>query len=193
MNREKIREKIKLLRKSQTREEVNKKSKTIQEKLFSLPEFKNARTVAFYVAIKKNCEVETEQMIKDSLKMGKRILVPIADTTNKILIFSELRDYDKELEIGSFGILEPKREYRRIINPKEIDMIVVPGYAFDTRGYRFGYGFGYYDRFLTLLKKDIPKVGLVFEFQIVNTISNQQHDIPVDKIITEEKVIDCKK
>jgi len=144
------------------------------------------------VAKKSDGEVETEQMIRDFLEIGKKILIPITDKPHRRLIFSELRDYDAELTLGTFNIQEPKREYRRIIPPNQTALVTVPGIVFDLRGYRLGYGFGYYDRFLSSLNVETPTIGLAFEFQIENKVPIENHDIPVHRIITEKRVIDCK-
>lgn len=192
MKREKLREQIKLIRRRQSRELVVEKSEKIQAKLFSLREFMDARTITFYVAKKSDGEVETEQMIRDSLRTGKKVLIPITDKPNRRLVFSELRDYDAELTLGTFGIKEPKREYRRIVPPNQTDLVTVPGIVFDLRGYRLGYGFGYYDRFLSSLSVETPTIGLAFEFQIENKVQTENHDIPVHRIITEKRVIDCR-
>lgn len=192
MKREKLREQIKLIRRRQSRELVVEKSEKIQAKLFSLREFMDARKITFYVAKKSDGEVETEQMIRDSLRTGKKVLIPITDKPRRRLVFSELRDYDAELTLGTFGIKEPKREYRRIVPPNQTDLVTVPGIVFDLRGYRLGYGFGYYDRFLSSLSVETPTIGLAFEFQIENKVQTENHDIPVHRIITEKRVIDCR-
>jgi 5-formyltetrahydrofolate cyclo-ligase len=192
VNRRELREKIGTLRKEQTKDQVLEKSKRVKERLFTLRKFLNSRKVTFYVSKKIDGEVDTEQMIRDSIHMMKRVLVPITNKPSRRLIFSELKDYDKELESGVFGIPEPKEKYRRIVPPEDTDLVIVPGIVFDLRGYRLGYGFGYYDRFLSMLNPDTPTIGLAFEFQVVEAIPNEEHDIPVHLIITEEKVIFCK-
>ncbi len=191
MNRDELREKIRTVRREQTKELVLEKSRRIQERLFALQEFLNSRTITFYVAKKADGEVDTEQMIKDSLRMSKRVLVPITDKPSRRLIFSELRDYEKELTLGIFDIPEPRGEYRRIVPPQDTDLVIVPGIVFESRGYRLGFGFGYYDRFLSTLSPQIPTVGLAFEFQIVEVLPIEKQDVPVHKIITEERVILC--
>ncbi len=191
MNREELREKVKTVRGGQTEERVLEKSRRIQERLFALQEFLNSRTVTFYVAKNVDGEVETEQMIRDSLRISKRVLVPITGKPSRRLIFSELRDYEEELTPGIFDIPEPREEYRRIVPLEITDLVIVPGIVFDSRGYRLGYGFGYYDRFLSMLGPETPTVGLAFEFQVVEVLPAEEHDIPVHKIITEERVILC--
>lgn len=185
-----VREKIKRIRFKLSRAEVLSKSAEIQKRLFDLPEFKRAKTVSFYVA--KGNEVQTEQMIKDSIKMGKRGLVPIVDEVSGRLVFSELRNYDTELEPGAFGVLEPKPECRRIVPLGETELIVVPGIAFDKHGHRLGHGKGYYDRFLRevfSIKPNVFAIGLAFDFQILEECPHNHDDILVYKIVTERRVI----
>jgi len=72
-------------------------------------------------------------------------------------------------------------------------LVIVPGIAFDKKGYRIGYGHGYYDRFLKILKKDVKKIGLAFEIQVVDEIPEEEHDVPVDIVVTEKRVLKCGK
>ncbi len=188
MKKEDIRNKILSLRKSLPLEEAMKKSLKIQKILFNLPEFINAKTILFYVSTKN--EVKTENMIKKSLKKGKRVIVPISNVKEKTLTLSELKDFDKELEPGSFNILEPKKEFIRKVSPEEIDLIIVPGVAFDEDRERIGYGMGFYDKFLNSLKRRVPVIGLAYEFQIVDDIPVHDKDVTVDKIITEKRIIE---
>ena len=187
--KESIREEIKRKREELSREEVEEKSKLIKENLFSLPEFQAAKTAAFYVALKKSNEVETEQMIKDSLAMGKQVLVPITDLIENKIFFSEITNYD-DLVPGSFGILEPLPEVRKIYPYEAVRLAIVPGVAFDLEGHRIGYGLGFYDSFLSRLTKYIPKIGLAFEMQIMENLPEESHDVTLDKIITEERIIE---
>ncbi|MDI6826440.1 MAG: 5-formyltetrahydrofolate cyclo-ligase [Candidatus Aenigmarchaeota archaeon] len=189
MEKEDIRKKILSLRDSLTEEEMRSKSGLIQKRLFNLPEFKKARTIFFYVSTRN--EVKTERMIKSALNLGKRVVVPISDVKERKLILSELKDFDKELEPGAFNILEPKREFFRPVLSEEVDFIIVPGIAFDKNGDRIGYGMGFYDKFLSSLKKRVPTVGLAYEFQMVDDIPVDDKDVTVDKVLTEERTIEC--
>lgn len=96
---------------------------------------------------------------------------------------------DSDLEKGVLGLLEPKKECKRLLNPEDIDLIVVPGIAFDILKNRIGYGAGYYDRFLKTTREDCLKVGVAFELQILDKINTQEHDVPLNAIITEKRVI----
>jgi len=184
-------------RNSLSRDEIDFKSKKIEKKLFALPEFQRAKTVMFYVSFRS--EVKTEKMIRNALNLGKRVAVPIVDR-EKITV-SEIKNLRKELSKGSFGLREPKKEFRRRVDQKKIDLVVVPGVVFDRTGGRLGYGRGYYDRFLRSRPIALRMgrsahcvlIGLAFDLQIVREIPLVEKDVRVNKIVTESGIIDCKK
>ncbi len=186
-----LRKEIKEKRNRLSEREVQEKSKLIKETLFSLPEFKSAHTITFYVSKKEDREVDTEEMIKGSLKIGKRVLIPVVDTLEKKLVFSELKRYE-DLVPSTFGILEPLPELRKILPASATRLVVVPGVVFDLHGHRIGQGAGYYDRFLESLSRYVIKIGLSFELQIVEELPKEDHDMKLDKIITEDRAIECK-
>lgn len=190
ISKEFLRERIRRKRQQLSREEVGEKSKLIEEKLFSLPEFQSARTVVFYVAMKKSNEVETEEMIKESLKLGKRVLVPITDLVEDKIVFSEIKSFE-DLIPSTFDILEPMPEIRKILPYEAIRLIVVPGIVFDLQGHRIGYGLGFYDKVLPQLTKYVSRIGLAFEMQVVEKLPNEDYDVRLDKIITEERIVEC--
>jgi 5-formyltetrahydrofolate cyclo-ligase len=90
---------------------------------------------------------------------------------------------------GVFGILEPRKESARIFNPEEIDLVIVPGVAFDEHRNRIGFGAGFYDRFLESVRPSCAKIGIAFEFQIYDEVPVEEHDIPLDLVITEKRTI----
>lgn len=186
--KERLRKQIKEKRKKLSKEENRKKSKQIKEKLFNLKEFKDAETILFYISY--NGEVFTHDMICE-LFYKKNIIVPVSNKNRCTLTLSHLKSWE-ELCIGSYNILEPSVEKIRETEIEDIDLIIVPGVAFDKKGGRLGHGKGYYDR--TLKKAiDILKIGLCFEFQIVDSIPMEEHDVYIDKIISEKRIIECKK
>ena len=192
----KLRQEFLKKRDSLSRDEIKSKSERIEKRLFSLPEFQRAKTVMFYVSFRS--EVETEKMIRNALNLKKRIVIPVVD--GEKIVVSEIKNLKKELTKGSFGIREPKKEFRRRVNQKEIDLVVVPGVVFDKRGGRLGYGRGYYDRFLR--SKSISSrmsrshqcalIGLAFDLQIARKIPLVEEDVKVDKIVTESGMVNCK-
>jgi len=187
MKKEGIRKKILSLRNSQSQFSAIAKSYKIQERLFRLPEFARAKTILFYVSTRD--EVKTESMIKKALEYGKRGVVPISNLKERTLNLSEIKDFDSELEPGAFNILEPKERFLRPVLPEEIDLVIVPGVAFDEKGNRIGYGMGFYDRFLRGIRKYIPVIGLAYELQIVDDIPVHDKDVTMDKIVTEKGII----
>lgn len=169
--------------------EIINKSNAISKHLYNTIYYKNSNFIMTYINFRK--EVITKGIIQNSIKKGKDIGVPITVPNNRKLIVSKLKDFDKELELGHYNILTPKKEYIREVDPSTIDLVLVPGAAFDKRGYRIGYGGGYYDRFFTTLDKDTIKIGLAFQLQIIDKVPNDQYDLPVDYIITENGLIKC--
>jgi 5-formyltetrahydrofolate cyclo-ligase len=161
------------------------KSREIEERLFSLPEFKSARAILFFVSFRS--EVETVPMIRRVLDDGKSVILPKVKGTELELF--EIKNIDKDVSPGAWGILEPCE-----IAPaklEDLDIIIVPGAAFDEQGNRLGYGAGFYDKLLSKFKK--PTVALAFEEQILPKISVDPHDVPVKKIVTEKRIITAAK
>ena len=174
-------------RKKLSEEEVLEQSKKIIENLKSLKEFQSAKNILFYVSC--NNEVDTLNVITELLgQKEKNILVPYTIKNKPAVFLSELRDF-VELESKTFGILEPKEKYIREFDKEKLDLVIVPGIVFDKTGNRIGYGYGYYDRFLKTIKKEVVKIGLAFGFQLIDKIPEEEHDVPLDIIITEKEVI----
>jgi 5-formyltetrahydrofolate cyclo-ligase len=166
------------------------RSRIIVRTVLGLDEIAKATTVASYVG--KEGEVETAGIVGKLLARGKRVLVSVTDRKNHAIVFSELRGLD-ELAPGTFGILEPKPNALRPRALDEAHVIIVPGVAWDERGFRLGYGKGYFDAALDALRKPVPLIGLAFEFQIVSRIPEEHHDIPVDMLVTDRRTIQCRK
>lgn len=185
--KKKLRKKLLEVRKNLDKNEIFQKSELIKNNLFELIEFKKAETVLYYVSY--DNEVYTHNMIKECFSMEKNVIVPISDKENRRLILSKLEDWN-ELESGSYGILEPRKEKIKEIPITEIDLIIAPGVGFDENGHRIGHGKGYYDNLLRE-SKNVLIIGLAFEVQIVKKIPTDSHDLPVHKIVTERRVIDC--
>jgi len=189
MKKEILRHHILSIRRSLSSKEVKERSEKIRELFFNFPLVKRANLILFYLSLAD--EVQTEHLIRDTLRMGKRVAVPRVKKEKRKIIPCELNNYDEELEDGPWGILQPKIECKRV-NIKEIDVVVVPGVVFDEKGHRLGFGAGFYDRFLELLPSTTKTVSLSFEVQIVKKVPSLPHDVPVDYIITEKRIIKCK-
>ncbi len=160
--------------------ERKEKSRLIREKLSALNEFKTAKTIAFYLS--KGSEVETNEMIREALKQGKEILVPI--TKGDELELVKFTTFD-DLVAGKFGVPEPKT---KIVVNHQPDVVIIPGLAFDLDLHRLGYGKGYYDRALKKIPTAI-RIGICFDFQIVEKIPRHEHDEKLHKIISEKRIL----
>lgn len=161
-------------------------SKKITKTLMETPAFRNANVVMCYLSFGK--EVDTGQIIDECFKKGKKVLVPIilrkADGTN-YMEASLIEDPALDLAPGTMGISEPKASNLRICDPGLIDLIIIPGLAFDKCGNRLGYGAGYYDFFLERIREDCSQFALTFSFQLMDHIPTQIHDKQIENIITE--------
>ncbi len=175
--KQKIREKINTLKSIQF---LSGETKEIQKKLFFLNEFKKAETISIYIS--RTDEVDTKEIIKHTIK-SKKIFVPSIENERPCMReLKTLEELDKKIPFSFEG---------KKTNPEKIDVVIVPGIAFDMHGRRIGSGRGYYDMFLEKLKGKIPIIALAYDFQIVDKIPEEPHDIRVDKIITEKRVISC--
>jgi 5-formyltetrahydrofolate cyclo-ligase len=141
----------------------------------------------FYVHMRS--EVRTAEFLSTALGEGKGIVVPWCLDDDLGLFLLESMD---ELAVGTYGILEPRVELRaagrRRVDPAELDLVMVPGVAFDRRGGRLGHGRGYYDRLLAQVRPDTALVGLAFECQMFPAIPAGPHDVFMDKVITEKTI-----
>lgn len=162
-------------------------SAAICEKFIAQSEFALARCLMAYIDVR--AEVRTRRHLPKLLGGDKRIVVPYC--VDDVLELFHLESMD-ELAIGMYKILEPKPELRarpgKRVDVQDIDLIMVPGVAFDRRGARMGHGFGYYDKLLEHARRDAPLVALAFECQVFPEIPTQPHDIFMDKIITEQAI-----
>jgi 5-formyltetrahydrofolate cyclo-ligase len=167
-------------------------SRIIVEKFINQPEYAAAGTVMWYLDVRS--EVRTRHMIGDAVNSDKRIVVPYCTVDekgeNKLGLW-HLESMD-ELVVGKWKILEPPKdrwgEQGKEVDPKELDLIMVPGVGFDRRGGRMGNGQGYYDRLLENARPDTPLIALCFESQMFPEILVGPHDIFMDKVITEKAI-----
>ena len=170
-------------------EEINEYSSVIFKKLKKTEYYLQSKNIMFYVATKS--EVQTKNMIEKSINIGKNISIPVMDCKSGNLHPSLLIDFNNELEKNNQGIFEPKGEFKRFFPEAKLDLIIVPGVAFDIMGNRLGRGKGYYDHFLKAIASSILKIALAYEIQIVEKIPTDTNDVPVDMIITEKRFIEC--
>jgi 5-formyltetrahydrofolate cyclo-ligase len=180
--KEEIRREIKGILRQKSPASKQEESLNIQEELLSSEEFNSSKTVMTYVSLPN--EVDTMLFIEKALERGKKVVVPRIDITDETITAVELTSIN-ELAKGPFGVYEPKNKPARKVDLKEIDLIVVPGIAFDKENMRLGRGRGYYDRFLS--DPDLSSattIGLAYKCQKVNILPSDPHDRPVMRVIT---------
>lgn len=180
------------LRDALPREEIVEKSLIICKKVLALQQTEKARNVFSYVSFRS--EVMTQWLIEELMKLQKTVSVPITFSEDKRMEAIFINDMSKDLVAGNFGTMEPHQEcvHRNRVEPENIDIILVPGSVFDERGGRFGYGGGFYDRFLEKIPYSV-RIGLAFELQLEKEIPIQPHDELLDFIITEKRIIEAER
>lgn len=159
-------------------------SEAILHRLAALPEFAAAARIALYAATVD--EVQTEALFARATGAGKAVYYPTVGSTAKTLTFRQVDDL-RNLRPGYGGVLEPRTGPERAA--EEIDLVIVPGVAFDRDGHRVGRGGGFYDRWLPRVRG--CRIGLAFECQLVDRVAAEAHDQQVDMIVTEERIIRC--
>jgi 5-formyltetrahydrofolate cyclo-ligase len=134
-------------------------------------------------------EIDTTEAIRKAWTMGKCVVVPHINRTERTMTAVEINRLDEEMEIDLRGLRNP---IGKTATPEEqIDLIVAPGLAFDRRGHRLGRGGAYYDRFLGRAAVRAKVCGFGFGFQVVESVPVEEHDRTLDWIVTEETVITC--
>ncbi len=182
-----LRKKVIQLRDQLTKEEIMEKSSLIAEHLYKMASYRNAKAVMFFISF--GSEVDTRPMVEETISRGKQALAPKAIKDTRDLIPSQILNWEKDLSPGAYNIPEPEEETLRPREPEIIDLLIVPGVAFDHEKRRLGYGGGYYDRFISLLNPKTPLVALSFELQIISEVPADKWDRRVDYIITEKRII----
>ncbi len=183
MPKSSIRQTILARRKALSAAEAGSAGLLVQHALMETKEFADARTVALYASI--HNEVETADIMRRALADAKIVLFPAVHGGG--LEFRSISD-PACLRKGAFGIREPDAGCP-VLSPGEADLIIVPGVVFDMFGRRIGYGKGYYDRTLHHLEGSGKLVGFCYEFQLVKEAPGEPHDVRMDMIVTERRVI----
>ncbi|WP_077736423.1 5-formyltetrahydrofolate cyclo-ligase [Bacillus sonorensis] len=169
-----------------TDKEFQQKTNAIHEAFFSSKQWKDASVIA--LTISRKPEVATKPIIERAWKEGKTVCIPKCLPETKDMHFRRFQD-ESELEVVYFGLQEPIVHKTELLAPDDIDFILVPGICFDPRGYRIGYGGGYYDRYLAGFTKETA--SLAFHCQIIDKVPHEAHDIPVSQIFTEKTTLIC--
>ena len=168
-----------LLKKQGSQKRLDK-SREIAAQLFVLPAFQKAQTVLFYASLPG--EVDTFAMIDKAMQSQKHVALPVIARDQRKMIPTLTNSID-DLHSGPYGIRQPRLDESKIVDIQAIDAVIVPGLAFDKAKNRLGRGAGYYDRFLSELPKSVVKIGIAFDFQVVDCLPTEEHDVPLDYII----------
>lgn len=156
---------------------------SIYSNLINTKEYNHSKVIFTYVTF--GSEVDTIRFIKKALKDKKIVCVPKTFHKNREMKVIKIEGLE-DLQESSLGILEPCNGEE--ISLEEIDLIIMPGVAFDFEGNRIGYGAGYYDRYLANKKDKAIKIGIAYSIQIIGGINSEEHDIKIDCLITENGI-----
>ncbi len=161
-------------------------ARRVADRLFRLPEVTSATSVLVFYSF--GSEVPTAEMAERLLSSGKRLLLPYLDATG--MEAAEVRSGDRLVETD-YGPKEPGR--RVPVQPEDVDAVITPGLAFDRRGHRLGYGGGHYDRYLARLGPGTAAVAIAFDVQVLAEVPADEHDRPVDILVTDAETVDCRR
>lgn len=159
-------------------------SAQVREHVLRLPEVLDARTLGCYISV--HSEVQTHTLLRDLLAMGKRVVVPVVEPPERMEL-AEVTRLD-ELVPGAHAIPEPRPPHR-LVEPAEVDVLLIPGLRFTLDGHRLGNGGGYFDRLLARLRPDAARVGLAFDEQVVDALPWEAHDERLDALVTGSRVV----
>ena len=172
---------------SLTKDEIKRRSKNVESQLSNLSVYKEAKVIMAYYPLRG--EVDVLELVRKDIG-SKRFCFPVMDLKKKSLHIFEVADLDAEFVSGPFGIREPDTKKTKKVDAKEIDMVIVPGLAFDYDKNRLGRGVGFYDRFLEGLAPNIKKVAIAFKLQILQNLPvNLSWDQKVDLVVSENFII----
>ncbi|MFC4404211.1 5-formyltetrahydrofolate cyclo-ligase [Gracilibacillus xinjiangensis] len=174
---------IELLKSMDNKGEIEQQLRT---NLMKFEKWINAKSVG--LTLSRKLEWDTSRIIKASWGMEKIVALPKCYPQSAEMSFYQCTAF-AQLENAYLDLLEPNPRLCRKIDKYNIDLIIVPGLVFDQYGNRIGYGGGYYDRYLS--DYNGTKIALAANFQLVDKIHKEPHDIRVDYIVTESTIIDC--
>jgi len=165
---------------------INIKSEAIQQRFANSDEFNYARILASYYPV--GSEVRTQKIVSIALKSNRLVALPriVGDHIKFYPILS-----NTDLIVGKYGIKEPfiPSDSSDSCVSDNIDLLLVPGIVFDTNGFRIGYGYGYYDKFIARKKNSIVSVGLAYEFQVCEKVPRSDNDQKINVLVTEKRTL----
>ncbi|MBF4695359.1 5-formyltetrahydrofolate cyclo-ligase [Fusibacter ferrireducens] len=185
MDKKQIRQNILKARAALSEQERTDYSQKIMSYLIHSDVFKKASQVASFVDFRNEvCMMPINDYILDQ---GKSLCLPYIDMKSKTMTFHKVQTLS-ELKLSTYGILEPDPKIHPQVDLSQINLVLTPGVAFDDKGFRIGYGGGFYDRFFEKLNPEIFKFGIAFSIQQLNAIPLEPHDLPLTALITEKGI-----
>lgn len=181
-----LRKRARALRNSIPREAIAARSARIAARLEALPAFAAARTVALFWPIEGRNEVDLRPLDARLRAQGKRVAYPSIDPETRVMTFRFVDDPAALVERG-MGFQEPDAAAPEALH---LDVIVVPALQVDARGYRIGYGAGFYDRTLPRFAPPAVAAGVAFDFQLIAEVPATEHDVPLALVVTDARVLD---
>jgi 5-formyltetrahydrofolate cyclo-ligase len=167
-------------------EEFQACNREVRRRFGEVQPVKTAVLVMIYYSIHR--EVETIGLIEELFRAGQRVVLPVC-TPERNLIVKEIRDLSEVQKSGRYGLIEPVPQTPEV-ECAAIDLVVLPGLAFDRAGNRLGHGAGYYDRFLSRAPQSLYKLGLAYGFQVVEQLPAERHDIKINGLLTPDGFLD---
>lgn len=183
-----LRKKYRNIRETMPASQKIKADKSIYQKLINFSEYKKAKTVLIFVS--KKIEVDTIEIINQAFKDGKKVAVPKCLDKKGRMAFFVINSLD-ELKNDSFNLLEPDENKAPMLVNFNNSICILPGFAFDSKGYRIGFGKGYYDRFLQ--KYSGIKIGICYNSCIVDSLPHGRYDVCANYIVTQKYILTIKK
>lgn len=171
-------------------EYIEQKSSKIISNLMTLDCIQHSKCVMTYLDFRN--EVSTDALVHHLFNQSKHVCCPITEKNSRELIPVEIHSLENDIHLGAYHIREPK-DLTHTVPLDKIDVVIVPLVAASSDGYRLGYGGGYYDRFIRKLRPDAITIGLSYEMQLFDSIPTKEHDIRLDCIVTENRIILNKK
>lgn len=182
-----LRKRILIARRSLSRDEIRRQSESIARYILRFGPYQKAKVVLCYAAMQD--EVQTHVLIQHALAQGKQVALPYVRTKAGLMDAALIRSMN-DLSCGAYGIMTAKEEALQLLEPAQINLVLLPGVAFDLRGRRLGMGAGFYDRFLVKAKQAVL-LGMALSCQMVDAVPAMAYDVSAKYIATENGVIDC--
>lgn len=180
-----IRAQMRRIRREMPPEIVQKKDQAIYERLISMEQYRRAKTIVVYVS--KELEVDTRRLMEKAWEDGKKVAAPRCVENTRLMNMHLITSMD-DLQEGAYGILEPK-ETLPILEDTKNAVCIVPAFCNDYRGYRVGYGGGYYDRYLSGFQG--VKIGVNYSDCVRPRLIGGRYDVPIDVLVTDRYIRRC--